>query len=253
MELFDSLFDDEVLIWRPQTPVPAAVTAHLALREAHESQLATLVLLDRQLAEAARHIPTGLTIPVSVIVSGGAGGLLGLARRDVPGVAIISAEAGLRDFNDLAGSAARVVSAATELGSDVAIFVEPPYAPGWQAAIELVESAGLYAKIATGDAEPRQTAEQLSVLIEADLSFKITSRLSYGCLALLAAVGALIDGASIEDAADLMHVNAEDHISALITAWDQTMPARIRRRVRRLGSDRVREMINDYAEQPGDR
>jgi hypothetical protein len=194
-----------------------------------------------------------MTIPVGVIISGGAGGLLGLARRDLPGVAVISAEPALRDFDDLAGSAARVVSAATELGSEVAIFVELPYAPGWQTAIEQVESAGLYGKIAIGDAKPRQIAEQLSHLIEADLPFKITSRFGNGWLAPLVAVVALIDGASIDDAAKLMQIDGDDHIRALITAWDRTTPARVRRRVRRLGSDRVRDMINEYAaEQPAD-
>jgi hypothetical protein len=33
------------------------------------------------------------------------------------------------------------MSAAAELGSEVAIFVELPYAPGWKAAVELVEAA----------------------------------------------------------------------------------------------------------------
>jgi hypothetical protein len=246
MELFDSLFDDEILIWRPQTSVASAVADHLALREAYEIQLATLVVPDGQLAEVARHIPAGMTVPVSVITSGGAGGLLGLARRNLAGIAVVSAEPALRDLDDLAGSATRVVSAATQLDSDIAIFVELPYAPGWQTAIELVEAAGRYAKIATDEAEPRQTAEQLSVLIEADLPFKITSRPGDGWLALLAAVGALIDGASIDDAAALMQVDRDDQVRAVMTAWQEMTPSRIRRRVRRLGTDRVREMINDY-------
>jgi hypothetical protein len=184
---------------------------------------------------------------VSVVTSGGAGGLLGLARRTLPGVDIVSAEPALRDLNDLAGSAARVVSAAAELGSDIAIFVELPYAPGWQAAVELVEAAGLYGKLAAEHAGPRRIAEQLSILIEADLPFKITTESSDGGLAVLAATEALIDGASIDDAAELIQSAGNDQIRPVASAWEQATQARIRRRIRRLGSHQLLDLINDYA------
>jgi hypothetical protein len=246
MELFDSLLDDETLLRRQDLSVAATVADHLALRKTSGSLLATLVAPDRQLAELARHIPADLSVPVSVIISAGAGGLLGLARRDLPGIEIVSAEPTLRDFDDLAGNAARIVSAAPELGSDIAIFVELPYAPGWEAAVELVEGAGLCGKIAADEAEPRRTAEQLSVLIEADLPFKISSRSQSGWSVLLTAVAVLVDGASIEDAADLMQHRPSDQIGALAAAWEPTMQTRIRRRLRRMGLDQVRDVINDY-------
>jgi hypothetical protein len=247
MELFDSLFDDESLVRLPQTPPVAALADHLALRDAYKSRLATFVVPDRQLAEVARHVPAEVRVPVSVITSGGAGGLLALVRRTLPRVDIVSAEPALRDLDDLAGSAARVVSAAAELGSDIAIFVELPYAPGWQAAVELVEAAGLYGKLAAEQVEPRRTAEQLSILIEADLPFKITTKSSDGGLAVLAAIEALIDGASLDDATGLMQPAANDPIQPLVSAWGQATQSRIRRRVRRLGSHRLVDLINDYA------
>jgi hypothetical protein len=244
MELFDSLFDDETLVRRPQTTVAAALTYHLGLRNTYGSMLATLVVSDRQLAEVARDLPAGVRVPVSVITSGGAGGLLGLARRDLPSIDMVSAEPALRDFDDLAGSAARVVSAAAELGRDIAIFVELPYAPGWDAAVELVEAAGLYGKIAAGEAPSRQTAEQLSILIEADLPFKITSRSAGGWLPLLTAVDALIDGANLDDAATLIQSGDNDQVRTNMSAWEQTTLSRIRRRIRRLGTDQVADVIN---------
>ncbi|HJV15036.1 MAG TPA: hypothetical protein VJ625_14200 [Propionibacteriaceae bacterium] len=247
MELFDNLLDDETLVRRPQAPSAAAVVPnHLELRDAYGSQLATLVVPEGQLAEVARHIPAGITLSVSVIISGGAGGLLGLARRKLPGIEIVSAEPGLRDFDDLAGSAARVVSAAAELGSETAIFVELPYGPGWEAAVDLVEAAGLAGKIAADDAEPRQTAEQLSILIEADLPFKITSRSGSSWLGLLNAIAALIDGASIDDAAQLIQSNGNVQISPPVSAGEGAPWSRIRRRVRRFGTDRVADVINEY-------
>jgi len=247
MELFDSLFDDESLVRDRHTPLVSALADHLTLRKAYRSMLATLVVPDRLLAEVARQVTAGVRIPVSVITSGGAGGLLGLARRTLPGVDIVSAEPALRDFDDLAGSAVRVVSAAAEFGSDLAIFVELPYAPGWQAAVELVEAAGLYGKLAAEQVESRRTAEQLSILIEADLPFKITTGSSDGGLAVLAAIEALIDGASLDDAAELMKATGNDQIQPVVSAWGQATQSRIRRRIRRLGSSRLVDLINDYA------
>jgi hypothetical protein len=253
MELFDSLLDDETLLRRPETPLAAVVADHVDLRNVYSSQLATLVVPDSQLAGVARHVPASVTIPVSVIIRGGAGDLLGLTRRKLAGIEIVSAEAGLRNLDDLAGSAARVVSAAAELSDEIAIFVELPYAPRWEIAVEVVEAADQFGKIAARQAEPRQTAEQLSILIEADLPFKITSRSDSSWLQLLAAVDALIDGASVDDATALMESkgliqsDGEDDLVALVSASDPGKSARIRRRVRRLGADRVVDVINEYA------
>jgi hypothetical protein len=253
MELLDSLLDDETLVRRPQARAAAVVPDHLELRGAYGRQLATLVVPDGQLAAVARHVPAGITLPVSVIISGGAGGLLGLPRRKLPGIQIVSAEPGLRDFDDLAGSAARVVSAAAELGSETAIFVELPYAPGWSAAVEMVEAAGLAGKIAADDTKPRETAEQLSILIEADLPFKVTSQSGSSWLSLLTAVGALIDGASTDDAAELIQFNGNVQANGNVqiippgSPGEGTSWSRIRRRVRRFGTDRVADVINEYA------
>jgi hypothetical protein len=153
-----------------------------------------LVVPDTQLTAVSRQLPTGIDLPVSVITTGGAGGLLALAGRNLPGINIVSVESALRDLDDLVGSAARVISAAAELGFDVDIFVALPYAPGWEAAVEPIEAAGLYGKI--GAVGPSSTAEQLSILVEADLPFKITSRIEWDWLAMLRAIHALVDGAS---------------------------------------------------------
>ena len=245
MELFDGLLDNEALVQRPQPHLPPVVAEHRELRAAFGNLLATLVVPDTQLTEVSRQVPAGVSVPVSVITSGGAGGLLALARRDIPGVEIVSAEPVLRDLDDLAGSAARVVSAAAELGPDVAVYVDLPHAPGWAAAVEVVEAGSLYAKISAGQADVRQRMEQLSILIEADLPFKITMQLGDGCLALLTAVQALVDGASLDEAAQLLQHPHHDRIGSIVSAWDQATQARVRHRVRRMGTDRMQEMINE--------
>jgi hypothetical protein len=247
MELFDSLFDDESLIRRPETPVAAVLAQHRELRNAYEGRLATLVVPDPRLTEIARQVPPDASIPVSVITSGGAGGLLALARHHSPGVEIVSVEPTLRDLDDLASSAARVVSAAGELRSEVGVFIELPYAPGWEAAVEVIEAAGLHGKIAAGKADERKVVEQLSILIEADLPFKITSSRERDLLAVLATVEALVAGASLDDAVELMRLDDRDRFGAAVSSWDQATQSRVRRRVRRLGTDRVQDVINNLA------
>jgi hypothetical protein len=186
MELFDGLFDDETLLRSPEArPLAQVVAKHRELRAAYRSQLAALVVPDTQLTAVSRQLPAGVDLPVSVITTGGAGGLLALVGRDLPGIDIVSVEPALRDLDDLVGSAARVISAAAELGSDVDIFVGLPYAPGWEAAVEPIEAAGLYGKI--GAAGPSATAEQLSILVEADLPFKITGHMEWDWLTMLSA------------------------------------------------------------------
>src|SRR5512132_1195294 len=161
MELFDGLFDDETLLPDPQAlPLAQVVADHQELRATYRSQLASLVVPDTQLTAVSRQLPAGVNLPVSVITTGGAGGLLALAGRDLPGIDLVSVEPALRDLDDLVGSAARVISAAAELGFDGDIFVSLPYAPGWEAAVELIEAAGLYGRISV--AGPSATVEQLS-------------------------------------------------------------------------------------------
>jgi hypothetical protein len=243
MELFDSLIDDETLVRQPETPVAALVASHCELRNAYPDLLATLVVPDSRLTEIARQVPPSAGVSLSVITSAGAGGLLALTRHNTASVDIASVEPALRDLDDLAGSAARVISAVAELEPEVAVFVELPYAPGWESAVDLIEAAGLFGKIAVG--EPRQVVEQLSILIEADLPFKITSSFEEDWLALLSTVEILVAGASLEEATELLRLGDHDQVGTAVASWDPTAQSRVRRRVRRLGTARVRDVITD--------
>ena len=197
-----------------------------------------------------------------MINTGGAGGLLGLARRDVSGVRVVAVESALRDLDDLAGNAARVASAAGELDESITVFVEIPYAPGWERAVEEVEAAGLLAKLRTGSPDNSgtppyaQLAEQLSVLVEADLPFKATAGLhhaqptpgtapdrpiQHGFLNVLAAVEALVEGASVADAAEVLR--AADPVG--IGEWSNETAARVRRRFRSFGCCGVLDPVHD--------
>src|SRR4029450_13098792 len=122
MELLDSLVDDEALIRQAETPVAALVASHCELRNAYPNLLATLVVPDSRLTEITRQLPPRAGVSLSVITSAGAGGLLALIRHNPASVDIASVEPALRDLDDLAGSAARVISAAGGLEPEIAVF-----------------------------------------------------------------------------------------------------------------------------------
>ena len=189
--LFAGLIDDAAVFPPGNASVPEAVRRHREHRSAWYAPLiGPLVVPDTELAQVSRAAidsrrrSRGRALAVSVVISSGAGGLVALARRDLPGLEIVAAEIALRDLDDLAGNAGRVVAAAEELDPDeVSVFVEVPFGHGWIGAVEVIEAASLFGKIRTGGLEPDafptadQLAQQLSVLIEADLPFKATAGL----------------------------------------------------------------------------
>ena len=62
---------------------------------------------------------------------------------------------------------------------------------------------------------------------------------------MLRAIHALVDGASQDDAAGLMEDADHEQTATAIASWDQASQSRIRRRLRRVGTDRVQQLIND--------
>src|SRR5918993_1107626 len=271
--LFEGLIDDAAMFPPGNAGVGEAVGAHQGYRRSwFAPMIGPLVVSDQKFAEvgrALRRLPidhgenmTATPLAVAVVNISGAGGLASLVGRDVPNVRVVAVESALRDLDDLAGNAARVAAAAAELDESIAVFVEIPYAPGWERAVAEVEAAGLLGKIRTGSPDnsgtPRyaQLAEQLHVLVEADLAFKATAGLhhaqptpgtdpdrptQHGFLNLLAAVEALVEGASVSAAADLLrHTDP-----AAIGAWSDATVARVRRRFRSLGCCGVLDPVHD--------
>jgi hypothetical protein len=252
VDLFDRLIDDAAMSWPREASVADAVSEHREHRAAWFAELiGPLVVPDQRLAEVGR-AAADEPVPVSVINTGGAGGLLALARRTVPGVEVVAVESALRDLDDLAGNVARVAAAAGELG-DLPVFVEIPYVPGWVDAVEETEAAGLLGKLSFGGPRPDdcptpdRLAEQLSVLVEADLPFKAVlagdEPHRHRMLTVLLALSALIDGARLADAAELLRLDQPDRIRTAVEGWDEAAGTRVRRRLRSFSCCRAREMV----------
>jgi hypothetical protein len=273
--LFVGLVDDAAMFPPGSAEVPEALAAHRDYRRSWFAPLVgPLVVSDQKLTELGRAVQRfedttaspDEDLDVSVVNTSGAGGLVSLAGRRPAGLRVRAVESALRDLDDLAGNASRVVSAAGELDASVQVFVELPYAPGWERAVEVVEAGGLLGKIRTGGPEPvdtpstAQLARQLSVLVEADLPFKATAGLHHawptagsergrparhGFLPLLAAVDALIEGASEKEAADQLAGGDRAAVLAVLEGWSDTRSARVRGRLRSFGCCGVSDPLAD--------
>src|SRR3954449_6510265 len=119
--LFAGLVDDAAVFPPGNAAVSDAVRQHAEHRTAwYAPVIGPLVVPDTDLAKVSRATADSAAAPidVSVVITGGGGGLVSLARREVTGVRVTSAEIALRDLDDLAGNAERVVAAANELDPD---------------------------------------------------------------------------------------------------------------------------------------
>lgn len=247
--VLQGLFDQARLVAQPPANLVAALEEHRQHRTgALSGLLADLVVPDQRLAEVSRAVGDGDPVSVCVVNTTGAGGLVALAHRSLPGLEIVGVQSGLRDLDDLTGNAARVVSAASELSESVAVYVEIPFAPGWERAVDAVESAGLLGaiRVASGGPDPESAlVEQLSAFVEADLPFRVVGRI--GSIGLLRAVHALVEGASSGDAADLLRDRDPRRSGLGVAEWDEPASARIRRRVQRLECASATTLLDELA------
>lgn len=230
--LFAGLLDDAALLAGDRTPIEAVAGHAEHRRAAYASLVGPLVVPDTRLVEVGRHRGPDSVLEVQVVNTGGAGGLLGLSRRTQPGVEVVSVVSVLRDLDELAGNAARVVAAAEALDPEITTFVGLPYAPGWQRAVEVVEAAGHCALVSPrSPADPgaiHELVEQLVVLIEADLPFKIGGEsAAYPVIGLLVAIHGLIEGLGPTDAVRLVTADQPPN-----TIGDEAEAKRVRRRLR---------------------
>jgi hypothetical protein len=237
---YAGLVDDAAIFPPGNAPLADAVTDYRShLTAPYAALVGPLVISDLRLPELRDLLAAGGSespLPVTVVVSGGAGALEPAARwaDGSPLLDLRGLEIALRDLDDLAG-AARRVSAAADLGLDVPVYVEPPLMSspghGWLAALDEVAGADLQLKFRTGgvtaDLFPDATA--LAVAIDAaldrELSFKCTAGLhhavrhrapdsgfeQHGFLNVLLATRAALDGDDVVAA-------LEEHDSSAVVA-----------------------------------
>lgn len=249
---FAGLVDDAALFPPREAGLEEAVAEHQAARGApYAGLLGAFVVADRTLPHLLDHLaldPEQPPLPVAVVVTGGAGAVGPAVRRAAgrpgsAGVVLRGVEVALRDLDDLAGNARRVVAAvraADEVPPDAAVHVEVPVthvpdpaaSEDWLTALDEVAAAGLSLKLRTGGVQPTAfpTSATLAAAIDAaldrELTFKCTAGLHHavrhrdtdsrfehhGFLNLLLATGAAWDGAGPAEVERLL----EEHDAAAV-------------------------------------
>lgn len=234
------LVDDAAIFPPGDAPLPAAVEAHLARRtQPHADLVGSFVVTDVRVPEISASTE-GATIPLSVVVTGGAGAIGGAVRLATrSGSRLAGLEIALRDPDDLPGNARRVVAALTAarddgLAEEIPVYVElPPQSPtaGWLAAADVAAENELRLKFRTGGlaAEAFPTAATLAGWIDAALDretpFKCTAGLhravrhttdgfeQHGFVNLLLATRQAFDGASADDVATTLERRDADALA----------------------------------------
>ena len=262
------LVDDAAVFPPGNADLAAATSAYVARRQEWYADLVgTFVLKDTDLPQVR-----GLDAPLSVVVTGGAGqvsGPLSVASRLELRVAGV--EIALRDADDPAGNARRVVAAVDEaratgvLAEATPVHVEMPQGAttrSWLAAADEVAAAEHRLKFRTGGLDPLlfPTAQELASWIDAALDretpFKCTAGLHaavrhhdvqtgfehHGFLNVLLATVAAFDGASADEVVGLLEQQEEPAVVEQAAATDLE---RARRWFTSFGSCSVTEPLDD--------
>lgn len=277
------LVDDAAIFPPGNVPLPEAVAEHREHAAAWYADLVgPFVVSDLRLPDLPGAVSDDVEpLPVSVVVSGGAGALEGAVRWATRSgdLELRAVEIALRD--DATGAiehnARRIVTALDQLvadgdlGEDVAVHVEPPRlyggppTPGWLGALDELAAAGLRLKFRTGgaDADAFPAAHELAACIDAaierEVAFKCTAGLHHalrhrdattglehhGFLNVLLATRATLDSAGIDDVAALLETTDPDAVRTAVAAHGDDALARTRRWFTSFGSCSVLEPLQD--------
>ena len=272
-------FVDDAAIFPPaRTPLEQAVTEHAAHRSAEYADLVGgFVVSDVKVADLANLVPDSDSLAVNLVVTGGAGAIepavTWVGRSE--GLELRALEFALRDEEDLAHNAGRLVTVVDSLGEvldDVTVFAEPPIpqgipSHGWLAALDELAAREISLKFRTGglsdDLFP--TSTQLASCIESaldrELPFKCMAGLHQavrhrdddtgfehqGFLNVLLATRACLDGGSPDDVARVLDETDGTGLAERLASHPDEA-ARTRRWFTSFGSCSVLEAHEDLTE-----
>ncbi|HYO39602.1 MAG TPA: hypothetical protein VER39_08095 [Nocardioidaceae bacterium] len=240
-ELLRGLVDDAAVLPPGEAPLEAAVREHAGHRRStYAAVLGSFAVLDRalpRLVEAVAAVSPDRPLPVTVVVSGGAGALqpaVAWATRSER-LALRSVVLAVResDAGDLAPNARRIVTAADALvaggalDEDVTVHLEPPRLHGaapsasWLGVLDEVAAADLRLTLRAGGADgagspgAQELATCMVAALDRELAFTCTGgphravrhrdhagcSAGHGLLNVLAGTRAALDGAGPADVA----------------------------------------------------
>ncbi|MEU0092358.1 hypothetical protein [Kribbella sp. NPDC006257] len=267
--LFRHLVDDAAMFPPGELPLADAVAAHREHRQApYAGLVGPFVCTDDNLmkvaAEAAR---TPEPLEVSVVITGGAGGIEPAVRYgDRSANLVVKAiEVRLRSEDDLSRNALRVVRACDDCLDEENAFVEIGLDGAWERALDVVADAGYAAKLRTGGLDPSlfPTADQVAAFITAcldrEVAFKCTAGLHnavrhtavdtgfehHGFLNVLLATRASLDGSSQDEVAALLENRDGEALAAKASELSEDQAVSTRRWFTSFGSCSVDEPHHD--------
>lgn len=197
------LVDDASIFPPGNLPLPAAVTEHLAHRNAEYADLVGgFVVSDTRLPDLIAHLDEtrqegheDRPLSVNVVVTGGAGAIEPAVRwaTRTPLLRLGALECALRDEDDLAHNARRACAALDALEeelADVTVYVEPTRVTdqpthSWLAALDELALRELPLKFRTGGATAdmfptvAELAASIGAALDRELPFKCTAGLHH--------------------------------------------------------------------------
>jgi hypothetical protein len=268
---WSGFFDDAAVFPPGNAELSQAVESFRSRRdEWYAALVASLVVTDERVPAVAAE-----EIPLSIVVTGGAGAVAGALRLAArAGNPVAGLEIALRDLDDLAGNARRVVAAVDAARGDGAlddetpIFVELPAGDvthGWEAAADEVAAAELRLKFRTGGIEAHlfpssgQLASWIDAALDRELAFKCTAGLHnavrhrdpetgfehHGFLNVLAATARADSGLAAADVAEALEETDEAELLGLARELDL---AKARRWFTSVGSCSILEPLADLTD-----
>jgi hypothetical protein len=263
---WSGLVDDAAIFPPGEVPLPDALDAFRhRVDEWYADLVGSFVVTDTRLPD----VP--VDVPVSVVVTGGAGAVAGVASLAAPrGHRLTGIEVAVRDLDDIAGNVRRIVAAvdaarAEGLSEEAAIHVELPAAEptaSWLAGADVVAEAEAHLKFRTGGVEAdlfpdaSTVAAWIDAALDRETSYKCTAGLHHalrhrdhetgfehhGFLNVLLATRVAFDGGSTADVAQVL----EDHYPNDLVAMARTSDlAGARRWFTSFGSCSVTEPLDD--------
>ena len=263
---WSGLVDDAAVFPPGDAVLPDALAAYAARSgEWYADLVGPLVVKDTQLPD----VPTDL--PVSVVLTGGAGAVAGVATlASRHGHRLVALEAAVRDLDDLAGNVRRInaaVDAARAEGglADAQVYVELPQVqptPDWLAAADAVAEAEAHLKFRTGGLEAHlfpdaaTIAAWIDAALDRETPYKCTAGLHHalrhrdhdtgfehhGFLNVLLATRRAFDGGTVAEVAEVL----DDHYANDLVALARTSDlAGARRWFTSYGSCSVTEPLDD--------
>jgi hypothetical protein len=275
-------FVDDAAIFPPaSSPLEQAVADHVDHRDEEYADLVGgFVVSDVKVADLAACLPRvagSAELGVNLVVTGGAGAIepaVTWASRS-EGLSLRAVEFALRDEEDLAHNAQRLVQVVDSLGGeldDVTVYAEPPIlrgAPthGWLAALDELAAREIHLKFRTGGVTedlfptPSQLAVCLEAALDRELPFKCTAGLHHavrhrdeqtgfehhGFLNVLLATRASLDGATPDEVANVLAQTDGSAVADRLSA-DPDEAARTRRWFTSFGSCSVLDAHEDLVD-----